>query len=419
MSVKDSLGVAITGMGVMTSAGIGTMHFETALKTGSSNFTTLVLEHEGENFKFPVGQLAPFDLRSALSELGCSSEVIARARRLRNLSKSAASGLYCALEAWTNAGLGEEADPERVAIVIAGSNFQQAALYGIQEKYRQKVHFLPPGYGLSFFDSDLVGVVSEVLGVSGEGFSIGAASASGNLAIIQGCRLIKSGEYGLAVVVAPLMDLSLYEYQGFSSLGAMAELKEGDSPSTICRPFDRAHRGFVAGQSAGCLILESIEHAAGRGRGQAPKVTGHGTALDANRNPNPTAEGERRAMQKAMAAAQLSASDIQYVNTHGTSSPLGDVTEVEALILAGLEGVKANSTKGIIGHGLSAAGMVETIASLIQMKAGFLHPNRNLEQPVSSRISWVGPEAEKTEIRCCLSNSFAFGGLNTSLIFQI
>ncbi|MCB9298321.1 MAG: polyketide beta-ketoacyl:ACP synthase [Lewinellaceae bacterium] len=419
MSFLPPIDIAVTGMGVITPAGVGKGPFGDALKAGRSNFRALALEQGGQRFQYPAGLVDGFNFREAISRLSISPELAAKCQRMRNLSKSASFGLFCALEAWADAGL-EEASPdmERVAIVSAGSNTQQAGLLAIQEKYREKLQFMPPTYGLNFFDTDLVGAISEILGVRGEGHSLGAASASGNMAIIQGCRLIQSGEYGLVLVVAPLMDLSIFEYQGFTSLGAMAELRAGDLPDAICRPFDEAHRGFVHGQSAGCLILESAEHAARRGQESCGHIIGYGVNMDANRNPNPSAAGERKAMAAAMASAGLSPEDIQYVNTHGTASPTGDQIEAEALLMAGLKGVKANSTKSLTGHGLSAAGLVECIATLIQMQEGFLHPNLNLQHPINDQINWIGPQAQKAEITYALSNSFAFGGLNTSIIIN-
>lgn len=412
-------GIKVTGLGVITPIGIGLKQFTGALKNGLTNFSTVEFEHSGSLFSFPIARVDDFGLSGLVAKMNINDAIIEKAKRLRNISASASFGVYSALEAWADAGLKDaEVDLTRVAIVSAGTNTQQATLKIMHDKYREKLQFMNPNYGLNFFDTDLIGVLSELLGIKGEGQSIGAASASGNMAIIQGARLIKSKEYDLVLVVAPLMDLSIYEFQGFTVMGAMARVQEDGSPSEICRPFDKAHCGFVNGQSAGCMILESEEHAAKRGRKAYGSIAGYGLNMDANRNPNPSVEGEQKAMYTAMIDAQVRPAEIDYVNTHGTASGIGDETEVAALLSVGLSGVKANSTKSLIGHGLSAAGIVEGIASLLQMQEGFLHQNNNLINPISDKIDWIKEKSQSAIVNYAMSNNFGFGGVNTSIILK-
>lgn len=411
--------IEVTGIGVITPIGIGQNQFTTALKNGTTNFSLIEFEQNGDSFSFPIAQANNFNLSELVSQMNINEIVVEKTKRLRNISTSASFGVYCALEAWADAGLKNTSiDLTRVAIVSSGSNTQQATLKIMQDKYREKLQFMNPNYGLNFFDTDLIGVISELLGIRGEGHSIGAASASGNMAIIQGARLIRSKEYDLVLVVAPLMDLSIYEFQGFTSMGAMAMAGEGVDPSQICRPFDKAHNGFVSGQSAGCLILESQEHAAKRGRKAYGSIAGYGISMDANRNPNPALEGEQTAMRSAMVSAGVGPDEINYVNTHGTASSIGDKTEVEALLSIGLQGVKANSTKSLIGHGLSAAGVVEGIASLVQMRDNFIHQTHNLIDPINDKIDWIREESQSMIIDYAMSNNFGFGGINTSIIIK-
>lgn len=409
----------ITGLGIVTPIGTGKEQFTAALKEGRSHFSVTEWEQEDQVFRFPLGKADEFSLPSLVSTLTLDAELVTAARRLRNLSQSSAFGVYSALEAWADAGINAgNTDLSRVAIVVGGSNTQQASLVAAQEKYRGRLQFINPNYGLNFFDTDLAGALSELLGITGEAHSVGAASASGNAALIQAHRLIGTGAYDLVLAVAPLMDLSIYEYQAFTMLGAMARVEDEYPPSGLCRPFDAAHKGFVYGQCAGCVVLESAEHAAARGQQPYASLAGYGVSMDANRNPNPSAEGERRAMMKAMEFAGIQPGQVDYVNTHGTASVIGDQAEVEALLIAGLEGVKANSTKSLTGHGLTAAGMVECIATLIQMKEGFLHPGKNLSDPITDRIDWIREEAVFTQLNYALSNSFGFGGINTSIILK-
>ncbi|WP_188112073.1 beta-ketoacyl synthase N-terminal-like domain-containing protein [Aquimarina sp. RZ0] len=410
--------IVVTGMGVITPIGIGLDSFSEALRKETANFSTISFEKNAALYKYPIAKIVDFDFRKQIEKINLDSDLINKAKKLRHISKSNAFGIYCALEAWNDSGLTRGFDLTRIAIVSCGSNTQQSTLQDIQEKYADKLQFLNPNYGLNFFDTDLIGILSELLGVKGEGHSISAASASGNMGIIQGSRLIASNEYDVVIVVAPLMDISLYEYQGFTALGAMSRIEKNSKISNIYRPFDDRHNGFVYGQSAGCLILESKESVLNRGGEFYGSIEGYGINLDANRNPNPSKEGEQKAMQSALKNAGICSKQIDYVNTHGSGSIVGDLTEVEALLSIGLENVKANSTKSLIGHSLSASGLVESIASLIQIQEGFLHPTHNLEKAISDDIDWIKNTPRKMNINYAMNNSFGFGGINTSIIIK-
>jgi malonyl-ACP decarboxylase len=140
--------------------------------------------------------------------------------------------------------------------------------------------------------------------------------------------------------------------------------------------------------------------------------------MDANRNPNPSVEGEVAAIEAALAMAQLDASDIDYVNPHGTGSGIGDITELDSLERSGLGHVYLNATKSLIGHGLCAAGAVELIAVLLQMREGRLHPSRNLDHPIDPSRKWVRSEALNHQINNALNLSMGFGGMNTAVCVQ-
>ncbi len=418
MSATSTYSVA-TGMGVISPIGVGVANFGSALKKGVNNFSYLELEHEDRRFTYPVGKVLDFNPKTYMATLPLDEGIIQKARRIRNLSTSASWGFCCALEAWQDSGLDKaDINPERIAVISGGSNTQQASIEATQERYRKKLPFLNPVYGLNFFDTDIVGIISELLGIGGESYSVGAASASGNMVLIHAHRLITSGDYDVVLAVAPLMELSIYQYQGFTALGAMATASEEIPADQLCRPFDMGHCGFVYGQNAGCIILESPAHAQKRKKQFYGAITGYGTSLDANRNPNPSAAGEKKAMASAISRADIPVNAIDYINTHGTASPTGDKTEVEALLAAGLKNVKTNSTKSLIGHGLSAAGLVEAIACFVQMKHQFLHPNHNLNAPITDQIDWIYSQHEKATINYTLSNSFGFGGVNTSIVIK-
>lgn len=408
----------ITGIGVITPIGLGVRQFSNALNQGVTNYSSLSLSQADQTLSYPLAAVSNFDYKTALETLDLEEGLLRKAKRLRNMSLSSSYAVFCALQAWADAQLYDHnLDMSRVAIVSGGSNAQQHDLQNVRDKYQDKVKFMNPHYAINFMDTDVVGIVSELLAIKGEGFTIGAASASSNMAIIQGQRLVAQEDYDIVLVLAPLMNLSIFEYQAFSSLGAMAAI-DSAPVNEICRPFDTGHRGFVHGQNAGCMVLESPKHAEKRAKKGYASIAGYGLNLDANRNPNPSLTGETEAMKTAINKAGINAGQINYVNTHGTASVIGDETEVQAIIDAGMAGVKANSTKSLIGHGLSAAGVVEAIATAIQVSEGFLHPGFNLSDPISNEIDWVTEASEQVKIDYAISNGFGFGGINTSIILK-
>jgi malonyl-ACP decarboxylase len=210
------------------------------------------------------------------------------------------------------------------------------------------------------------------------------------------------------------------ELQGFYNLGAMAGARGGAFPLARCRPFDGDREGFVPGQGAACLVLESGHSAARRSAPVWARLAGHALCLDANSLADPRVAGEAWVMAQAIRRAGLTPDRIDYVNAHGTGSTLGDQVEVAALReVFGAEVGRPwiNSTKGLVGHCLCAAGVVEAVATIVQLRDGFVHPNANLRRPIDPGCRFVGARAERASIEFALSNGFGFGGFNTSVLF--
>lgn len=411
--------IVVSGVGVVSPIGVGIAQFKEALKAGKSNFSLVALEHLGNTYTYPGALADSFDYKKTIDQLEAPETVKRQAKRLRNISMGAGQGVCAAIEAWQKAGLFDALpNPDKAAIVAGGSNTQQASLVQIQERYREKLKFLNPTYGFNFLDTDIIGALSQLLNIKGEGQSIGGASASGNMALIQASRLIESGAYDVVLALAPSMEPSIYEYQGFTALGAMAVLTADKKIESLCNPFDKSHCGFVYGQNAGAIVLESAGHAQKRKASILAEMLSYGCSMDANRNPNPSAEGEAKAMQKALNKAEIGVDQIDYINTHGTASVIGDQTEVEAILAIGGKGVKVNATKGLIGHGISSAGLVEAITCIIQMNERFLHPNPHLINPISEQLDWVQETLLEVNLEYCMTNSFGFGGLNTSIVLK-
>jgi malonyl-ACP decarboxylase len=249
---------------------------------------------------------------------------------------------------------------------------------------------------------------------------VGGASASGNVAIVNAARLVAAGELDVCLVLGALTELSGMERQAFANSGAMALAGGGTDPASRCRPFDADRGGFVPGQGAACLVLESAGSARRRGTAGWAAVAGHALRLDGSSLACPDAAGEAAVMAEALHRAGLVPGRVDYVNAHGTGSRLGDETEIAALHKVfgdHLARPWLNSTKGLVGHCLCAAGVVEAVATLLQMRDGFVHPNANLDQPIDACARFAGGRAEPARVGVALSNAFGFGGFNTSVVF--
>ncbi len=408
----------VTGVGVVTSVGAGVEAFADALRNGRSGIT---FSHE--DGLGVAGRLRDFDFVRNVDALALPEAMRSRALRAgRRAPLSAQVGLVVALEAWRRAfGDGDVPASERVNVIVAGSNVNQNYQRGVMEKFSIDPDYVPASYALHFMDTDQVGLLSEVLGIRGEGFTVGGASASGNVGLIQGWRQISRGECDVCVVVGAMADLSPAELAAFQNTGALGGSGFVEQPEKASRPFDTGREGFIFGQGGACVILESTRHAQARGAASWGRIVGGASCLDGNRSSDPNAEGEARAMRLALASAGRSPDEVDYVNAHGTGSRLGDEVEVQALKAVfgpRLAEIGINSTKGLIGHGLFAAGVVEAVATLIQLREGFIHSNANLENPLDRECGFIRLTAALRRCDLAISNAFGFGGINTSIVID-
>jgi malonyl-ACP decarboxylase len=232
--------------------------------------------------------------------------------------------------------------------------------------------------------------------------------------VIQAAEAVRSGRVDACIALGALQDVSYVDLLGFRALGALGSARFDGQPGRACRPFDAGHDGFLYGESCAALVLRRADQA-GPGYGA---LIGAAQVADGQRGPEPDPEGQRRAIAQALAQAGLSAADIDYVNAHATSTPKGDEVELDTLRAMGLEHAWVNAGKSILGHGLSAAGAVELAALLLQMRAGRLHPIRNLENPPEPGLRWVVGGPQPHRIRHALKLSFGFGGVDTALVVR-
>jgi 3-oxoacyl-[acyl-carrier-protein] synthase II len=267
------------------------------------------------------------------------------------------------------------------------------------------------------------GNLSIKFGFKGPNHSVVTACATGVHAIGDASRLISLGDAD--VMVAGGSEAAVCEL-GIAGFCAARALSTGfnDTPAAASRPWDRDRDGFVMGEGSGCVVLEEYEHARRRGARIYAEVSGYGMSGDAHHITAPAEghEGAFRSMKAAMRSGGFAPADIQYVNAHGTSTPMGDDLELEAverLFGDAARGLAMSSTKSATGHLLGAAGAIEAIFSILAIRDGVAPPTLNLENPSrESVIDRVAKTAQERRIRVALSNSFGFGGTNASVIFR-
>ena len=266
------------------------------------------------------------------------------------------------------------------------------------------------------------GYVSIANGLKGPNHSVVTACSTGAHAIGDAARLVALGDAEVMVAGGAESPVNRISLAGFAALRALST-GFNDQPTRASRPYDKDRDGFVMGEGAGAVVVESLEHAQARGAKIYAELIGYGLSGDAYHitAPSPDGDGAFRCMSMALKRAGISAGDVDYINAHGTSTPLGDEIElgaVQRLVGNAAGKVSMSSTKSCIGHLLGAAGAVEAIFSILAIRDGVAPPTINLDNPsVETPIDLVPHQARKREINIALSNSFGFGGTNASLIF--
>ena len=267
------------------------------------------------------------------------------------------------------------------------------------------------------------GYVSIGFGLKGPNHAVVTACSTGSHAIGDAGRLIALGDADVMVAGGTESPVNRISMAGFAAARALST-GFNDQPARASRPYDKDRDGFVLSEGAGCVVLEERDHAKRRGATIHAELVGYGLSGDAYHitAPDPTGDGALRCMHSAIRRAGISAEDIDYINAHGTSTPLGDELELNAvhrLIGNATAQLSMSSTKSSIGHLLGAAGAVEAIFSILAIRDNVAPPTINLDNPsVDTSIDLVPHRARKRKIDVVLSNSFGFGGANASLVFR-
>ncbi|MED0669642.1 beta-ketoacyl-ACP synthase II [Aneurinibacillus aneurinilyticus] len=405
--------VVITGIGMITPLGNDVKTTWDGIVGGRSGIGPLT-RRDAEKFPVKVaGEAKDFDPANYIDK-----------KEARKMDRFTQFAVAASLEAMQDAGIkvGENIDAERIGVWIGsgigGMDTHEEQFRRFEEKgYKRVSPFFIP----MMIPDMASGQVSILTGAKGVNACTVTACASGANSIGDAFKVIQRGDADVMIAggtEAPITDLAL---AGFSSMTA---LSFNPDPKTASRPFDKNRDGFVMGEGAGILILESLESAARRKANIYGEIVGYGATADAHHitTPAPGGEGGARAMKLALDDAGVNPEDIQYINAHGTSTFYNDLYETQAIKSVFGEHayqVAVSSTKSMTGHLLGAAGAIEAVFSVLAIKEGVLPPTINYETPDEEvDLDYVPNKARRADIQAVLSNSLGFGGHNVSLVFK-
>ena len=397
--------VAVTGLGALTPLGPDVAALTEGLLTGRSGVRLL----EGEQWDvLPARLAATVDLEGRLERL-----------EARTLDRVQQLALVAAREAWDDAGAPAVA-PERLAVVIGSGIGGALTLLGQAEVLREKgPRSVSPHLVPMLMPNGPAATVGLALGARAGVHTPVSACASGAEAIAYALDLLRSGRADVVVAGGSEACVHPLPMAGFAQMRALST--RHDEPEAASRPYDKGRDGFVLGEGAGVLVLETEEHARARGARVHARLGGAGCASDAYHvtAPDPAGSGAARSITLALQDAGLTATDIGHVNAHATSTPLGDVAEARALALAlGSHRPAVTATKSCTGHLLGAAGAVEAVATVVALRDGVVPPIRNLDDmDDEADVDAVRVVPRELKHTAALSTSFGFGGHDVSLVF--
>jgi 3-oxoacyl-[acyl-carrier-protein] synthase II len=414
--------VVVTGMGIVSPLGIGVEHVWRRLISGQSGISA-IQSFDVSDLPAKVAGEVPAGIRA---EGGLDLAEWIPVKDVKKMDRFIQLGLVAAIEAVEDSGWMPEDEDDRCATgVMIGSGIGglQSIYDASVQVHEGKVRRLSPFFIPSALINLVSGHVSIRYGFKGPNHSAVTACATGVHAIGDAARLISLGEADVMVAGGAEAAVCALGIGGFCASRALSTAFN-DEPARASRPWDRDRDGFVMGEGAGVLVLEEYEHAKKRGAKIYAEIGGYGLSGDAHHITAPAEghDGAFRAMKAALRNGGVEPSEIQYVNAHGTSTPLGDDLElsaVERFFGDHARHVAMSSTKSATGHLLGAAGAIEAVFSILAIRDGVAPPTLNLDEPSrDSVIDRVAKVAQERPIKVALSNSFGFGGTNASVIFR-
>ncbi len=405
--------VVITGLGIVSPVGIGVAQAWQNIVAGKSGVTRITKFDASQLASQIAGEVKGFDVTQYLS-----------AKDARRMDTFIHYGLVAGMEAVKDAGIEvTEQNAERIGVNIGSGMGGLAMIEATHKDYlavgpRKISPFFIPGTIINMISGNL----SIMYGFKGPNLAMVTACTTAAHCIGESSRLIEYGDADIMVAGGSEATVCALAVGGFSSARALST--RNDDPATASRPWDKGRDGFVLGEGAGVLVLEEYEHAKARGAKIYAEVAGYGMSADAHHITSPCEDGEgaARCMNNALRNASLNADQVDYINAHGTSTPLGDVAETLAMkrcLGAHAKKVAISSTKSMTGHLLGAAGGVEAIFSALGIHHQIAPPTINMfEQDEACDLDYVPNTARNMKINVAMSNSFGFGGTNGTLVLR-
>jgi 3-oxoacyl-[acyl-carrier-protein] synthase II len=406
--------VVVTGLGTVNPLGLSVDEYWTRLAAGESGIG-IVDRFDNSTMGSRIGgQVREFDWLPYFKDQ----------KMARRLDRAIILGHVAASQAMQNSGLKESGfDPERAGVSIGTgmggvTSFESDTTVKIQRGHKRVSPFFIP----LILPNTVPAYFAIENGLEGPNFTILSACASANHSMGEGYEIVKRGDADIMFVGGAESTLVEIIYAGFGNMKALSTRNE--DPKAASRPFDKGRDGFVMSEGAAVLVIEELEHARRRGARIYAEFAGYGQSCDAHHitAPHPDGHGGYRAMRNALSSARMRPEDIDLVNAHGTSTPLGDIGETKAIKKCfgdHARKLQVHSTKSMIGHTLGAAGAVEAVALLLALDKGIVHPTINQEErDPECDLDYVPNKAVERDVRAVLSNSFGFGGHNATLIFR-
>lgn len=408
--------VVITGIGTINPLGNSIEEYFTNLEKGVSG----------------AGPITHFDASNFKTKFACElkgynpTDYFDR-KELRKYDLFSQYALIAAEQAVKDSGLDlEKVDAERTG-VIWGSGIGGLETFYLEVKGYVEGNFIPrysPFFIPKMIADLAAGHISMKYGFRGPNYCTVSACASSNHAMIDAMNYIRWGKADMILTGGSEAAVNPPGVGGFNSMQALST--RNDDPQKASRPFDADRDGFVIGEGAGALLFEEYEHAVARGAKIYAEVAGGGMSADAYHltAPHPEGIGAKKAMLDGIEDAGLKVEDIDYINTHGTSTPVGDIAELKGLVATfgdHLYKVNISSTKSMTGHLLGAAGAIEALACVMALNKGIIPPTINLENldpKIDPKLNLTANVAQKRDVKCVLSNTFGFGGHNSSVVFK-
>lgn len=423
--------IVITGIGINTPIGDNLDDFYENLIAGKSGIG-LMKSLDTSKIRCKIGgDLGDYDIKAKIAKLKEQMPEIAF-KKMRKITKTAPFStkltLLAAMDAYLDAGLfNENVDHERVACIIGGHNFHDNYIVkNVRTFMEDDPEYIDGLMGIVVFDSDMAASIAESLHVLGPMYIVGGTCTSSGIAMKNAINEIKYNDCDLAIVGGGLLDYSEVGYQALTLVSAVSYRSFNEDPEKASRPYDSKREGFVPSHGTGMLIIEDLEHAKKRGAKIYAEILAVQSNSDANHLSNPSVEGQTRLIKRVLEKANIQPEQIDYVNTHATSTPLGDTIELRSIASVFGEHaktLKVNATKSIIGHTGWTSHTVELIAAIMQMNNSTLHPSINIDE-MDPEIAELGidvcanKKVENYNIDYVLKNSFGFGGINCCSVIK-